>query len=302
LSHPLLLLFFLLPALRYCQPPLRHHPQALKKPCRRSLALALAVSPSPSHRPPSPRSLALALAPSPLPSHRPPCPRRVALASKLLLTNPEGNHAAAKLRLPQATASLPRPSVPVNIASFRILSETGVEREPSPDISNESSDEALFLHTSGIINRPKGVPLTQFNLAAHVNGEVCIFLLFFSVHVYIAAMKKSRELLQGRTRMALVLVLRYLGTGATPCYWKTVVSFDGSILNILFKERHVKHCSYTKIQMDKAWTFKEAFSLPSTEFLDGAVKVLKGTTSTRLLFLGYLRSKKRKIHSLPALL
>ncbi|MQM05515.1 hypothetical protein Taro_038330 [Colocasia esculenta] len=58
-----------------------------------------------------------------------------------------------------------------------------------------------------------------------------IFLLFLSVHVYItalwhlasvitvlepvcglAAMKKSRELLQGRTRMALVLVLGYLGT------------------------------------------------------------------------------------------
>ncbi|MQM22770.1 hypothetical protein Taro_055828 [Colocasia esculenta] len=104
--------------------------------------------------------------------------------SKLLLTNPEGNHAAqaaaAALRLPHATASLPGPSVPVNIASFRILSETGVEREPSPDISavsNEASDEALFLHTSGTTSRPKGVPLTQFNLAASVQNIKSVYRL-----------------------------------------------------------------------------------------------------------------------------
>lgn len=129
--------------------------------------------------------------------------------SKLLLTNPEGNHAAqaaaAKLRLPHATASLPGSSASVTVTSFCIISETGAEREPSPDISavsNEPSDEALFLHTSGTTSRPKGVPLTQFNLAASVlniksvyrlteSDSTVLVLPLFHVHGLLAGLLSS---------------------------------------------------------------------------------------------------------------
>uniref|UniRef100_A0A1D1XX42 4-coumarate--CoA ligase n=1 Tax=Anthurium amnicola TaxID=1678845 RepID=A0A1D1XX42_9ARAE len=99
--------------------------------------------------------------------------------SKLLLTNPEGNHAAqaaaAKLRIPHATASLPVPSEAVRVTPFRVPSESG-----SPDIaaiSNDPSDEALFLHTSGTTSRPKGVPLTQRNLGASVQNIKSVYRL-----------------------------------------------------------------------------------------------------------------------------
>ncbi|MQM12331.1 hypothetical protein Taro_045250 [Colocasia esculenta] len=230
--------------------PSQHPPSPSPSPSQSHLpCIAVSTSPSPSpsppHCPPSPRrlALALALAPSPFPSHRPPRPHRVTLAlavasstplqfefylsdseSKLLLTNPEGNHAAqaaaAKLRLPQATASLLEPS-PVNIASFRILFETGVEREPSPNISavsNESSDEAHFLHTSGTTSQPKGVPLTQFNLSASVQNIKSVYRLtesestvvvlpLFHVHGLLAGLLNS---LGAATFVALPTPGRYI--------------------------------------------------------------------------------------------
>ncbi|PKU63049.1 oxalate--CoA ligase [Dendrobium catenatum] len=127
--------------------------------------------------------------------------------SKLLLTNKQGNaaavNAAAKLGLPHATADLPDASSVVQIDG---LPGTAVVTDdyPSPvsTIANETSDVALFLHTSGTTSRPKGVPLTQQNLAASVKNirsvyritetdSTLIVLPLFHVHGLLAGLLSS---------------------------------------------------------------------------------------------------------------
>lgn len=96
--------------------------------------------------------------------------------SRLLLTNPEGNPAAeaaaAKLGVARAAASLPGASDPVVITPFELCSGPGGELT-----ANDPSDVALFLHTSGTTSRPKGVPLTQLNLAASVQNIKSVYKL-----------------------------------------------------------------------------------------------------------------------------
>ncbi|CAM0901649.1 unnamed protein product [Alopecurus aequalis] len=89
--------------------------------------------------------------------------------ARLLVTNAEGKApaqaAAAKLGLPHAaTATLLDPAGPLHLTG---LPEGNEEEGLSV---NEASDVALFLHTSGTTSRPKGVPLTQRNLAASVQN------------------------------------------------------------------------------------------------------------------------------------
>ncbi|XP_072968520.1 probable CoA ligase CCL9 [Typha angustifolia] len=119
--------------------------------------------------------------------------------SVLLLTNPEGNAAAqaaaAVVGIPHATASLSSPSGPLQIS----LPE---RFESVLESSNDPSDVALFLHTSGTTSRPKGVPLTQRNLAASVSNirsvyhltesdSTVIVLPLFHVHGLVAALLSS---------------------------------------------------------------------------------------------------------------
>ncbi|XP_078427495.1 AMP-dependent synthetase and ligase family protein [Wolffia australiana] len=74
--------------------------------------------------------------------------------STRVLTGPEGSpaaqEAASRLGLPHAAVSLPGPS------------------RAGGGAANEPSDVALVLYTSGTTSRPKGVPLSQRNLAASV--------------------------------------------------------------------------------------------------------------------------------------
>ncbi|XP_047325879.1 oxalate--CoA ligase [Impatiens glandulifera] len=97
--------------------------------------------------------------------------------SKLLLTNKEGNEpaqtAAKKLEIQHVTAELPQ------IDSEIVLSQTNSksEIESVSDIVNDPNDVALFLHTSGTTSRPKGVPLTQLNLASSVNNIKSVYKL-----------------------------------------------------------------------------------------------------------------------------
>ncbi|KAK4758548.1 hypothetical protein SAY87_019849 [Trapa incisa] len=96
--------------------------------------------------------------------------------SKLLLTPLEGNKsaqaAASKLNIPHVTATLPSPYSKIILSSSKTSSLEPVER-----ISNDPDDIALFLHTSGTTSRPKGVPLTQLNLASSVKNIMSVYRL-----------------------------------------------------------------------------------------------------------------------------
>lgn len=96
--------------------------------------------------------------------------------SKLLLLPAEGNTAAetaaAKIALPVAKCRFSILSEGTGSIEFVSESpgfdlgldkgEADIEAELSCDLHD---DMALFLHTSGTTSRPKGVPLTQLNLA-----------------------------------------------------------------------------------------------------------------------------------------
>ncbi|KAK1256845.1 4-coumarate--CoA ligase-like 10 [Acorus gramineus] len=123
--------------------------------------------------------------------------------STLLITSVEGNGAAqaaaAKLCIPHATASLPDPSLPISLS---LPARPSGPVELGPAHHNEPSDVALFLHTSGTTSRPKGVPLTQLNLAASVKNIRSVYRLtesdstvlvlpLFHVHGLIAGLLSS---------------------------------------------------------------------------------------------------------------
>ncbi|PKU86696.1 4-coumarate--CoA ligase-like 10 [Dendrobium catenatum] len=126
--------------------------------------------------------------------------------SKRLVTNKEGNAAAeaaaAKLGIPCATAAFREPSSDI----FEIAGMSpaiGVCGKASvAGFVNEPSDVALFLHTSGTTSKPKGVPLTQQNLAASVDNirsvyrltetdSTLVVLPLFHVHGLIAGLLAS---------------------------------------------------------------------------------------------------------------
>lgn len=97
--------------------------------------------------------------------------------SKLLLTSPEGNaaaqSAASKLKIPHATASLSNSDADLSLS----LNQSDSQSDSDPKPINDPSDVALFLHTSGTTSRPKGVPLTQHNLAASVQNIMSVYKL-----------------------------------------------------------------------------------------------------------------------------
>ncbi|KAM5572505.1 oxalate--CoA ligase [Rosa sericea] len=123
--------------------------------------------------------------------------------SKLLITAEQPIQsaltAASKLSIPYVTASLP------DSAAHISLSSTTVGKPSCDSVSelvNDPSDVALFLHTSGTTSRPKGVPLTQLNLASSVRNirsvykltesdSTVIVLPLFHVHGLIAGLLSS---------------------------------------------------------------------------------------------------------------
>ncbi|XP_019195532.1 PREDICTED: oxalate--CoA ligase-like [Ipomoea nil] len=122
--------------------------------------------------------------------------------SKMLLIPKEGNEAAqaaaAKLSIPAVTATLS--GAESDIALFPAHPES--DSDAVSELVNDPSDVSLFLHTSGTTSRPKGVPLTQFNLASSVNNiksvykltesdSTVIVLPLFHVHGLIAGMLSS---------------------------------------------------------------------------------------------------------------
>ncbi|KAI3680334.1 hypothetical protein L2E82_50436 [Cichorium intybus] len=122
--------------------------------------------------------------------------------SKLLLTAKEGieaaETAASKIGIPHVTATLN------DVESGIMLSASSESHTDfsAAKIVNEPSDVALFLHTSGTTSRPKGVPLTQLNLASSVNNiksvykltetdSTVIVLPLFHVHGLLAGLLSS---------------------------------------------------------------------------------------------------------------
>ncbi|XP_076899789.1 oxalate--CoA ligase-like [Bidens hawaiensis] len=95
--------------------------------------------------------------------------------SKLLLTGKDGNEsaetAASKIGIRHVTAALNDVGLGIH------LSATSDASSDVDNIINEPSDVALFLHTSGTTSRPKGVPLTQVNLASSVNNIKSVYKL-----------------------------------------------------------------------------------------------------------------------------
>ncbi|KAL8095898.1 hypothetical protein AgCh_037038 [Apium graveolens] len=120
--------------------------------------------------------------------------------SKLLLTSKQGNEAAqaaaSSLKIPHVTATLPQANSEI------VLSTTQSESNSVLEIINQPSDISLFLHTSGTTSRPKGVPLSQLNLASSVQNiksvykltesdSTVIVLPLFHVHGLIAGLLSS---------------------------------------------------------------------------------------------------------------
>lgn len=122
--------------------------------------------------------------------------------SKLLLTPLEGNEAAwiaaSKLKITHVTASLTEAKAEVNLS----LTHSEPDLDSLAKLVNEPSDVALFLHTSGTTSRPKGVPLSQLNLASSVKNiksvykldesdSTVIVLPLFHVHGLLAGLLSS---------------------------------------------------------------------------------------------------------------
>lgn len=122
--------------------------------------------------------------------------------SKMLLTSKEGNNsaqaAASKLNIPQASVTLPSADSELDIS----LPRPELDHNLITKLTNDPSDVALFLHTSGTTSRPKGVPLTQLNLASSVKNLMSVYRLtefdstvivlpLFHVHGLLAALLSS---------------------------------------------------------------------------------------------------------------
>ncbi|KAH9317017.1 hypothetical protein KI387_018786, partial [Taxus chinensis] len=156
--------------------------------------------------------------------------------SKLLLLPSEGNaaaeSAAVNLSLPTAGARFNTSSDGTGVVEFLaksagLIIRSSAEAEPVR-FENKEEDVALFLHTSGTTSRPKGVPLTQLNLAAstqHIkdtydlsaSDTTVITLPLFHVHGLVAGLLSS--LISGAT-----VVLPAAGRFSASTFWNDVKS------------------------------------------------------------------------------
>ncbi|KAH9317016.1 hypothetical protein KI387_018785, partial [Taxus chinensis] len=154
--------------------------------------------------------------------------------SKLLLLPSEGNaaaeSAAVNLKLATVGARFCNSADAAGFIQFlpksaglNIHSSAEAEAE-AVAFNNSADDVALFLHTSGTTSRPKGVPLSQVNLAAstqHIkdtyelstSDATVITLPLFHVHGLVAALLSS--LVAGAT-----VILPAAGRFSASTFWK----------------------------------------------------------------------------------
>lgn len=155
--------------------------------------------------------------------------------SKLLVTSIEGNGpaetAASKLNIQHMTAALPDAHAEL-VLSFSPSNSNDFDSDSVLEIVNDGSDVALFLHTSGTTSRPKGVPLTQFNLASSVNNiksvyqlndsdSTVIVLPLFHVHGLMAGLLSS---LAAGAAVALPAAGRF----SASTFWADMVQYNAT--------------------------------------------------------------------------
>ncbi|XP_042512686.1 probable CoA ligase CCL9 [Macadamia integrifolia] len=157
--------------------------------------------------------------------------------SKILLTSEEGNPsaqaAASSLNIPHVTASLSQAESGINLSSSSPTdSKADSELKSVSLIVNEPSDVALFLHTSGTTSRPKGVPLTQLNLASSVQNiksvyrltesdSTVIVLPLFHVHGLLAGLLSS--LVAGAA-----VALPAAGRFSASTFWSDMINYNAT--------------------------------------------------------------------------
>ncbi|KAI4370069.1 hypothetical protein MLD38_018454 [Melastoma candidum] len=152
--------------------------------------------------------------------------------SKLLLIPAEGNRAAevaaAKLGIPRVTAKLESASSRIMLSS----ADADMTRESTSLPVNDPSDIALFLHTSGTTSRPKGVPLSQLNLASSVQNiksvykltesdSTVIVLPLFHVHGLLAGLLSS--LISGSA-----VALPAAGRFSASTFWADMIKYNAT--------------------------------------------------------------------------
>ncbi|CAL1404967.1 unnamed protein product [Linum trigynum] len=154
--------------------------------------------------------------------------------SKLLLTSRDGNaaaeFAASKLQIRHATAALSAEDSEL-VLSLPLPSESGANSLDQLPV-NEPADGALFLHTSGTTSRPKGVPLTQLNLASSVQNiksvykltesdSTVIVLPLFHVHGLLAGLLSSLA-------AGAAVTLPAAGRFSASTFWQDMVKYNAT--------------------------------------------------------------------------
>ncbi|KAL9412262.1 hypothetical protein AB3S75_045812 [Citrus x aurantiifolia] len=152
--------------------------------------------------------------------------------SKLLLTPAEGNAAAqaaaSKLNISHATATLQDADSELTLSLAHSESDTNAISK----LTNDPSDVALFLHTSGTTSRPKGVPLTQNNLAASVSNiksvykltesdSTVIVLPLFHVHGMLAGLLSSFA-------AGAAVTLPAAGRFSASTFWQDMIKYNAT--------------------------------------------------------------------------
>ncbi|RVX01898.1 Oxalate--CoA ligase [Vitis vinifera] len=115
-----------------------------------------------------------------------------------------------------------------------------IHSEPDPHsvakLVNEPSDVALFLHTSGTTSRPKGVPLSQLNLASSVQNiksvykltesdSTVIVLPLFHVHGLLAGLLSSLG-------AGAAVTLPAAGRFSASTFWSDMLKYDATCASL----------------------------------------------------------------------
>ncbi|KAI3893528.1 hypothetical protein MKW92_048658 [Papaver armeniacum] len=167
-----------------------------------------------------------------------------------LLTSQEGNQsaqsAASKLSISHITATFSHLDEKLTLST---QSESGALPDSLP--VNDPLDIALFLHTSGTTSQPKGVPLTQQNLAASVQNIISVYKLtesdstvlvlpLFHVHGLLAGLLSSLG-------AGAAVTLPAAGRFSASTFWPDMIKYNATwytavpTIHQIILERHLSH-------------------------------------------------------------
>ncbi|KAK4843534.1 hypothetical protein QYF36_009474 [Acer negundo] len=156
--------------------------------------------------------------------------------SKLLIMPQEGiqtaKAAASKLNIPHFTVTLPDSNFTITLSSSSSSESKSNNTDSIAQLINDSSDVALFLHTSGTTSHPKGVPLTQLNLASSVLNIISVYKLtesdstvlllpLFHVHGLMAGLLSSLA-------AGAAVTLPAAGRFSASTFWSDMVKYNAT--------------------------------------------------------------------------